>query len=490
MRIQVDAKGDGDVEDTLNCTDLAPTEDQTGERPEEQAGDRIGARPGGRAAAEAGDRSGARPGGQAVAEAGAVRTLPLWWNSRFQTLWIGTTASTVGVSVADIAYPLTILAITRSPAWAGLFAAVQAIGMLIAGLPSGMLADRYDTRKIVIVTEAARAAVTGMVVVALISGWLSLPVLLGAAVLLGIGQAIKGSAQILLLRSVVPPGQLTQALTQDEVRINGAALAGPALGGALYGIRALAHAVPFLLTAVSFLVALITAVMMKFMPGTAPDPADQSAEGTSAAPSGKASGNMLAGLRTLWNQPVLRAATLLIMFVNTIGAGLELVIIVILRHQAVPSGTIGLALGLGAAGGLAGAPLVKILHRLRPGVLMLSLCLLDVTVLALLAVPFGPWWVAGLMFTIMLGVPALRVLVDILVIRQAPAEQRGRVVAALITLISLGIPAGVAGCGLLLQYLPAQTAMLTLAAIEAAGVAYGSTRRELWQARWPAESPA
>jgi hypothetical protein len=64
------------------------------------------------------------------------------------------------------------------------------------------------------------------------------------------------------------------------------------------------------------------------------------------------------------------------------------------------------------------------------------------------------------------------------------------VVAALMTLISLGVPAGVAGCGLLLQYLPAQTAMLTLAAIEAAGVAYGSIRRELWQARWPAESPA
>lgn len=371
---------------------------------------------------------------------------------------------------------------------AGLFAAVQAVGMLMAGLPSGVLADRYDTRKIVIMTEAARATVTAIVVVALITGWLSLPVLLGAAVLLGVGQAIKGSAQLLLLRSVVPPDQLTQALTQDEVRMNGAALAGPALGGALYGIRALAHAVPFLLTAISFLTALVTAVLMTFMPG-----ADQPAERTGAASSGKSSaesGNMLVGVRTLWDQPVLRAATLLIMFVNTIGAGLELVIIVILRHQSVPSGTIGLALGVGAAGGLAGAPLVKVLHRLRPGVLLLSMCLLDVAILALLAVPFGPWWVAGLMFVIMLGVPALRVLVDILVIRQAPAEQRGRVVAALMTLISLGIPAGAAGCGLLLQYLPAQTAMLTLAAIEAVGVAYGSTRRELWQARWPADAAA
>ena len=422
-------------------------------------------------------------------EPSAVRPLPLRRNLQFQTLWIGMTASTLGVSVADIAYPLAILAMTRSPALAGLFAAVQALGMLAAGLPSGVLADRYDSRMIVICTEAARAAVTGLVVVALVTGWLSLPVLLVAAVLLGIGQAIKGSAQILLMRSVVSPGQLTQALTQDEIRQNGAALAGPALGGTLYAVRALAHAVPFLFSAVSFLAALVSAVLMKFAPGAA-QLADQPAA-TSPGQAAKADdqgGGMLAGVRTLWDQPVLRVATMLIMVINTIGAGLELVIIVILRHQAVPSGTIGLAIGLGAAGGLAGAPLVKVLHRLRPGVLLLTLCLLDVLILTLLAVPFGPWWVAGLMFTVMLGVPAIRVLVDILVIRQAPPEQRGRVIAALMTLIGLGVPAGLAGCGLLLQYLPGQTAMLILAGTEAAGVAYCATRRELWQARWPADS--
>jgi MFS family permease len=419
----------------------------------------------------------------------AIGPPPLRRNLSFQTLWIGTTASTLGVSVADVAYPLVILAMTGSPALAGLFAAVQAVGMLAAGLPAGSLADRYDNRTIVIATEAARAAVTAAVVVALIAGRLSLPLLLAAAALLGVGQAIKGAAGLLLMRSVVAPEQLTRALTQDEVRLNGAALAGPAIGGALYGVHALAHALPFMFTAGSFLMALTAAALMAIVPGQTsvrakPDKASEDA--SPAAPSG----SMLAGLRTLWDQPVLRAATLLIMFVNTTGAGLELVIIVILRHQAVAPGMIGLALGLGAAGGLAGAPLVTILHRLRPGVLMLAMCLLDVLVLALLAVPFGPWWVAGLLFIVMLGVPAIRVLVDILVIRQAPPEQRGRVVAALMTLIGLGVPVGVAGCGLLLQYLPAQAAMLTLAAIEAVAVAYCSTKRELRQARWPADPSA
>ena len=445
------------------------------------------AEPGG--AAEPPSGTATPPGRTATPSTGqsATRPLPLWRNLQFQTLWIGASASTLGVSVADIAYPLTVLAVTGSPALAGLFAAVQAIGMLLAGLPAGVLADRYDSRTIVICTEAGRAAVTAVVAVALITGWRPLPVLFTAAALLGIGQAFKGAAQTLLLRSVVPAEQLTQALTQDEVRMNGSALAGPALGGALYAVRTLAHAVPFLFTAGSFLTALVSAALMKFMPRAPQGPVDRAAPRTPNASSARA-GGMLAGVQTLWGQPVLRAATLLIMFVNTIGAGFELIIIVILRHQAVPTGTIGLALGLGAAGGLAGAPLVQVLHRLRPGVLLLAVAALDVLVLALLAVPFGPWWVAGLMFTVMLGLPAIRVLVDILVIRQAPPAQRGRVVAALMTLIGLGMPAGVAGCGLLLQYLPAQAAMLTLASAEAAAVAYCSTRRELRQARWPGQA--
>ena len=130
---------------------------------------------------------------------------------------------------------------------------------------------------------------------------------------------------------------------------------------------------------------------------------------------------------------------------------------------------------------------VELLRELerKPGVLLLGMGLAWIPMFGLLAFPFGPLWVAGLLFLAMLGVPALRVLIDVLIIRQTPDEQRGRVVAAGTMLFSVGMPAGVAGTGLLLQWLPAEAAMLVLVAVLASGVLYCATKRELWRARWP-----
>jgi MFS family permease len=418
---------------------------------------------------------------------------PLWRNLQFQSLWIGGSMSTLGVAVADVAYPLAILAITRSPGRAGLFAAVLAAGMLTSALPAGQLADRYDRRTIVMAAESCRALVTGVVAAGLMAGWLSLPILLVAAVLLGAGQSISGAARMPLVRSVVAPEQLTTALVQEEVRQSGAQLAGPPLAGALYAIRALAHAVPFLFTAGSFVIAVLTAVLMKVMPGGArPDPGRTAVqapdEQDKAKPASEQDGGMLIGLRTIWSHPVLRPAMAIFTMFNTVGAGVDLIIIVLLRHHHVQSAVIGLVLASAAAGSLAGAPLVKVLHRLRPGVLVISEAALLVAGFFLLALPFGPWWVAGILFVSMLAVPAMRVLLDVLVLRQAPDQERGRVIAAVMALLGLGTPVGVGAAGLLLQYLTATTTMLVLGSVLAVAVAVFAPRRTLLKARWPDSS--
>jgi len=407
---------------------------------------------------------------------------PLRRNRQFQTLWAGSAIAGLGLTVADVAYPLAILAVTGSPAEAGLFAAVQTVGLIVAGLPAGHLLDRRSPRTVLIVAETCRALVTAGVAVALATGSLTLPLLILAAVLLGIGQPVTGAARMLLVRAAVPKEQLTSALTQNEVRINGADLAGPPLGGALYGLRALAHAAPFVFTAGSFVLSVISALLVKDAPRQPAQPAGGPA-GTGGRRTGRS--GMLAGLTAIWRDPVLRATTGLIATVNAIGASLNLIAIVILKHQSVPSTMIGLVLAAGAVGGLVGAPLVRPLHRLRPGILLITVALLEAPLVALLAVPNGPAWMAALLFTSTLGIPAIRVLIDVLILRQAPAAERGRMVGALMTLMGVGVPAGLAVGGLLLQYLSAQTTVLILAGALAVGVLCCGARPTLWHARWP-----
>lgn len=439
--------------------------------------------------------------GQESSEAEVEAQVPLRRNLRFQTLWAGQAASSLGVSVADVAYPLAILSLTGSPARAGLFAAILTVGMLVGALPGGQLADRYDRRLIVILTEIARAVVTAVVAAGFIFGWLTLPAMLAAGALLGVGQSVSGAARKPLIRSVVPDAQLTTALIQDEVRQQGAQMAGPPLAGVLYAVRALAHAVPFIFTAAMFAISMLSAVAMKPLPhaprpdGQAAaseaaaaepaDPAEPAAPAGPATPADKGSASMLLGLRALWQNPLLRAAMLLIMAVNTTGAGLDLAIIVILRGEHVRTGLIGTVLAASAIGALTGAALVKPLHKIRPGILLLTFCVLEVPFTAGMALRYGPLWVASLLFLSALAVPAIRVLVDVLIFRQTPDEQRGRVVGAVISLIGLGMPAGMAGTGFLLQWLAPQAAVLVLAGVLAAGVLYCATMRSLWSARWP-----
>jgi predicted MFS family arabinose efflux permease len=407
---------------------------------------------------------------------------PLRRNAAFQLIWAGSAAASLGNAVADVAYPLAILAATRSPAQAGLFGAVQAGGLLAAGLPGGQLADRWDQRRILVIADGGRALVTAVVAAAVAGGWLSLPLLVTAAALLGMGQAVTGPPRLMLLRAAVPPSQVSRALVQDEVRMSGADLAGPPLGGALYGVRALGHAVPFAWTAVSFVVSMLSAALLKL---PCPSPAAPADGGGTPGTAGRGARGMLSGARYLWADRQVRAVTLLIMMVNTIAAGLTLIIVVILRDQSVPPAMIGLALAGEAAGALAGTTLVRPLQRLRPGVLLVAVCIPLAAVLALLALPFGPWWVASLLFVSMLGAPAIRVLLDVMIFRRAPADTRGRVIAATLTLMSLGVPAGAATAGLLLELMPAPAAVLSLAAALAAGVTGCAAQPALWQARWP-----
>lgn len=416
---------------------------------------------------------------------------PLRKNWRFQLLWAGSATALLGVEAADVAYPLTVLALTGSAALAGLFGLVQGVALLLAGLPAGEVTDRCDRRLVLVAAESVRACATASVAVALALGHLTLPHLLVVAVALGGAQPFGGTARMLLVRTVVPPEQLTSALTQDEMRVSAAQLAGPPLGGTLYG---LGRAVPFVFTALAFTVSLVCALVVRPVGGARPQPsavtgagASAGKDGGSGAGGGQRGGRLLAGVRLLWADPLLRSAVMLLASLNTVGAPIGLAAVYILREQGTAPWATGAALSGAAIGGLLGAALVGPLHRrFRPGMLLLCATAAEVPLVAGLGLPLGPWWVAALMLCTMLVIPSLSVLVDVLIFRQVPDSQRGRTIGAVMTLLGMGIPLGMAGTGVLLQWLGGTGAVLCLAGFLTAVCAWCGLRGGLRSAEWPA----
>lgn len=402
-------------------------------------------------------------------EAGSI---PLRRNRNFQLLWTGSAAAFLGLFSAEIAFSLSILALTGSPGLTSLFMVVQTTTSIVVGIPAGRMLDRHDRRRILVLTESVRALTVATVVAAFWLGVLTFVQLLLVAVVLGAVLPF-GLARMLLLRTAVPNDQLTSAVTAEEVRTNAAELSGPPLGGFLYG---LAHALPFLFMTAMCVVSAATACSVRVPHQERKDPA--------ALKEG-----MFAGIVGVMRDRTMRAAVFMIMLVNSIAWPAQLIVVVLLRERGTPPWRIGLALSGFAIGALAGTALVRVLHRLlQPGLLLLGVVLFEVPVLLAMPVPLGSWWVGGICVCFGLGLPSLRVLIDILIIRQIPDTQRGRALSGVMTLFGLSVPVATACSGLLLQYFSPATALTVLAAALLAGAGYAVSRRALRQARWPQPS--
>ena len=407
----------------------------------------------------------ARAGASVVAEG----VVPLSRNRPFGYLWAGSAIAFVALFEVEVAVPLVLLYLTGSAGEATLFAVTQAVATVVVGVPAGHLLDRLDRRRVLVAAEASRSAALASVVAALLLGHLTVIHLLLVAGLLGSTQAF-GTARMLLIRAVVPPEQFTAAVTAEEVRNNAAELAGPPIGGLLFGF---AHALPFVFGAVAFLFSTILALLVEV-------PARDAAE-----PVEKRSG-VFAGLDTVLRDPAMQAAVILVMLLNGTAWPARLTTIILLQQQGTPSWQIGVALAGMAVGGLAGTLMVSWLHRVMgPGTLLLLVGAVQAGTVFALSVGLGPVWAGVALFVSGLGIPAVKVLIDVLIVRQIPDAERGRALSGVFTLFGLVLPVALAGSGLMIEYLNPHRTLVVLGAVMVAVVAAAAARRPLRRAQWP-----
>jgi predicted MFS family arabinose efflux permease len=293
---------------------------------------------------------------------------------------------------------------------------------------------------------------------------------------------------MLMIRTVVPDEQLTAALTQEQVRNHGSELVGPPLGGALF---AASRALPFVFCAAMTLVSFLCALFVKLPPKQPVTAAGHDGAGRDGAAPVEETGGVLAGLKIVFRDPVMRATALTLTLTNMVGYPLYLCLIVLLERQGSSSGTVGFVIGAMAVGGLAGTLYVRPLHRLfQPGRLLIVACAWLTVCIGGVVVLHSAAGVAILMFLSGLPIPAAAVMINILILQQVPDEQRGRANAALQTVFACGMPLGILIAGMALQYFSAQMTLVGLASGMAAATLYAASQGALRAAKWPATGTA
>ncbi len=155
----------------------------------------------------------------------------------FRWLLSSSWISNLGDGVALAAGPLLVASQTDSPFVVSLAALAVWLPPLLFGLFAGALTDRLDRRKIVVAVDLARAGVLVVLTTFLVTGAVSIPVVLAALFLLGTAEVFADNASSTIVPMIVARDDLALAnsrLQAGFITVN--QLVGPPLGAAMFAI--------------------------------------------------------------------------------------------------------------------------------------------------------------------------------------------------------------------------------------------------------------
>jgi len=257
-----------------------------------------------------------------------VTLVPLRRNRDFVLLQLGQTLSTIGSESTAIAYPLLTLAVTHSPAQAGIVGFARIVPWALFGLVAGVVADRFNRKRVMIAADLTRVGAVASLLVAFALDHVSVAQIALVAFLEGSLYVFFNVAELGALRSVVPARQLPAAAAAEQARFSTVFLIAPPLGGSLFG---LGRALPFLADVVSYVFSLGSLLAMR-------TPFQETREEPPVA----VRAELAEGVRWLWNHRFFRACALLFAWINLVYEGLFLVLIVVARRQGLSGAEVGL----------------------------------------------------------------------------------------------------------------------------------------------------
>lgn len=263
---------------------------------------------------------------------------PVRLGANYRRLIAASGISNLGDGIGTIAYPWLASAVTRSPLLISIVVVVQRLPWLVFSLPAGVITDRFDRARIMVLSNMARAGLTVVVALAVLGRQDSLPgpdelealakttgggtdvalylMVLLATMLLGIGEVLYDNANQSFLPHVVDKSQLEKAngrLWSVELIAN--SFVGPPLGAwLLIGVFAL----PFFVDAATFAVSAVLIALIS-LPVAAVTPTAPNDGGRTTTESPSWTADIKEGFLWLWNHEFLRSLAIVLGLLNMLG---------------------------------------------------------------------------------------------------------------------------------------------------------------------------
>ncbi|MCL5026231.1 MAG: MFS transporter [Chloroflexi bacterium] len=195
---------------------------------------------------------------------GRVRVFGALQHYNYRLYWTGLLVSVIGWQVQNLALGWLVLRLTDSPFWLGMVAFASAVPTIALSLLGGVVADRVDKRRLLMLTQMSAATLATLLATLTATDVVGLLAILGIAVAAGIVVAFDQPARLALVPYLVSRGDLMNAIALTSAAWQVSRIIGPAIAGILVGLAG--EALCFYITAVGFTVLALAFYSLKLDP--------------------------------------------------------------------------------------------------------------------------------------------------------------------------------------------------------------------------------
>jgi predicted MFS family arabinose efflux permease len=151
----------------------------------------------------------------------------------YRLLWTGAFLSSIGTWTQDVALSWLIHARLGDPFYLGLRAFASDAPLIAFMLVGGAVADRFDRRRVLLLSNTLQMAFAGVLLALYLAGQLGITAILAVAFVTGLTQSQSAPTYQAVITSLVPPAEIPKAVAMNSLQFNLSRFIGPAIAGLL-----------------------------------------------------------------------------------------------------------------------------------------------------------------------------------------------------------------------------------------------------------------